>query len=110
MYVESVVPKEDLLIWNVKDGWEPLCSFLDKEMPDEPIPHDNKTGDVEWFRNHVYKHKMYVLGMKCFFEKFRVFCYQSGIRVLFATNRDKNTSIRFFLLTFFFILISYNEQ
>ena len=45
-----------------------------------------------------------------FFEKFRVFCYQSGIRVLFATNRDKNTSIRFFLLTFFFILISYNEQ
>lgn len=79
MYVESVVPKEDLLIWNVKDGWEPLCSFLDKEMPDEPIPHDNKTGDVEWFRNHVYKHKMYVLGMKCFLKNFVFFVIKAAL-------------------------------
>ena len=34
LYVESVVPQEDLLIWNVKDGWEPLCKFMGKPIPD----------------------------------------------------------------------------
>ena len=24
MYVKSVVPKEDLLVWNLKEGWEPF--------------------------------------------------------------------------------------
>lgn len=52
-YVKSVVPKEDLLIWNVKDGWEPLCSFLQKEIPNNPIPHDNKGGDMKWNENYA---------------------------------------------------------
>ena len=59
-----MVPKEDLLIWNVKDGWKPLCSFLGKEVPDGPIPHENRTGDIEYIRNYLYKHKMYAVGMK----------------------------------------------
>ena len=59
-----MVPKEDILIWNVKDGWEPLCSFLGKEVPDGPIPHENRTGDIEYIRNYLYKHKMYAVGMK----------------------------------------------
>ena len=33
------VPKEDLLIWNVKDGWEPLCEFLKFPVPQKPISH-----------------------------------------------------------------------
>jgi len=48
LYVESAVPEEDLLIWNVKEGWEPLCKFLGKTIPKEPFPHDNKTGDMEY--------------------------------------------------------------
>ena len=59
-----MVPKEDILIWNVKDGWEPLCSFLGKEVPDGPIPHENRTGDINYIRNYLYKHKMYAVGMK----------------------------------------------
>ena len=59
-----MVPKEDLLIWNVKDGWKPLCLFLGKEVPDGPIPHENRTGDIEYIRNYLYKHKMYAVGMK----------------------------------------------
>ncbi|KAM0366855.1 hypothetical protein ACHAPK_008335, partial [Fusarium culmorum] len=35
-------PKERLLEWTVQDGWEPLCKFLDKPIPDEPFPHVNK--------------------------------------------------------------------
>ena len=37
---------ERLLIWDVKEGWDPLCKFLGKPIPDSPIPHDNKTGDT----------------------------------------------------------------
>ena len=32
-HVINTVPKEDLLIWNLKDGWEPLCKFLNKSIP-----------------------------------------------------------------------------
>ena len=38
------MPKENLLVWNVKDGWEPLCNFLGKPVPEGPLPYDNKTG------------------------------------------------------------------
>ena len=44
-YVRSIVPKNRLLIWNIKDGWKPLCDFLDKPIPSEKFPHLNKTGD-----------------------------------------------------------------
>ncbi|CBY16441.1 unnamed protein product, partial [Oikopleura dioica] len=30
--VKKIVPKDRLLIWNVKDGWEPLCKFLNKDI------------------------------------------------------------------------------
>ena len=46
LYVRHVVPPEDLLVWNVKEGWAPLCSFLGQPVPSGPIPHDNKTGDI----------------------------------------------------------------
>ena len=39
--VRGLVPKERLLEWSVQDGWEPLCQFLGKEVPDEPFPHAN---------------------------------------------------------------------
>lgn len=38
--VESI-PKERLLIFNVKQGWEPLCEFLDVPVPDIPFPFVN---------------------------------------------------------------------
>lgn len=41
--VRSLVPKERLLEYRVSDGWEPLCKFLGKEIPDEPFPRVNNT-------------------------------------------------------------------
>ena len=35
------VPKEKLLIYNVKDGWEPLAEFLNMDVPDEAFPDIN---------------------------------------------------------------------
>jgi hypothetical protein len=32
-----------LLIYNVKEGWKPLCDFLDVPIPDGPFPNTNDT-------------------------------------------------------------------
>ena len=37
-------PKDKLLVFNVKEGWEPLCKFLEKEIPDKPFPWKNIGG------------------------------------------------------------------
>ncbi len=39
--VKRTVPPERLLVWEVTDGWEPLCEFLGVAVPDEPLPHAN---------------------------------------------------------------------
>ena len=40
--VRRTVPKEDLLIFDVKDGWGPLCDFLGVGIPENrPFPHLN---------------------------------------------------------------------
>jgi hypothetical protein len=38
------VPAERLLIFTPSDGWEPLCAFLGKPVPDEPYPHHFSKG------------------------------------------------------------------
>lgn len=42
--IRGLVPKERLLEWYIGDGWEPLCKFLDKPIPDVEFPHANTTG------------------------------------------------------------------
>ena len=37
--------EDRLLVYNIKDGWEPLCEFLGKPIPAVPIPHDNRFDD-----------------------------------------------------------------
>jgi hypothetical protein len=39
--VKRTVPPERLLVWDVSEGWEPLCGFLDLPVPSEPFPHAN---------------------------------------------------------------------
>lgn len=39
--VKRLVPADRLLIFSVKEGWEPLCRFLDVPVPDTPFPHVN---------------------------------------------------------------------
>ena len=28
------------------EGWEPICKFLGKPIPDQPFPHENRLGSV----------------------------------------------------------------
>nr|CAB3262191.1 uncharacterized protein LOC100178565 [Phallusia mammillata] len=39
-------PMDKLLVYNVSEGWEPLCEFLGVEIPDKPFPHKNKDAGV----------------------------------------------------------------
>jgi hypothetical protein len=39
--VKNYVPPEKLLVYSVKEGWEPLCAFLGVPVPDMPFPHLN---------------------------------------------------------------------
>jgi Sulfotransferase domain len=40
--VKRVVPAERLLVWQVTEGWGPLCEFLGVDVPAEPLPHANE--------------------------------------------------------------------
>ena len=39
--VMATIPADRLLVFEVKDGWEPLCEFLQVPVPDEPFPRTN---------------------------------------------------------------------
>ncbi|HEX3432659.1 MAG TPA: sulfotransferase [Solirubrobacteraceae bacterium] len=42
--VKATIPADRLLVWEVGEGYEPLCEFLDVPVPDEPLPHANDRG------------------------------------------------------------------
>jgi hypothetical protein len=43
--VKRTIPADRLLVYQVSEGWEPLCRFLDVPVPDAPFPHVNTTDD-----------------------------------------------------------------
>ncbi len=45
--VRRAIPPERLLIYQVSDGWEPLCDFLGVETPDAPYPQVNSTDEFK---------------------------------------------------------------
>ena len=54
--VQAVIPAEKLLVFNVKQGWKPLCKFLGCDVPSTPFPRanvgqsDTKRKVSEWLR------------------------------------------------------------
>lgn len=45
-YVKATCPKEQLLVFNVRQGWGPLCKFLERPVPDVPFPFLNKDASI----------------------------------------------------------------
>ena len=45
--VQRVIPAERLLVYDLSEGWDPLCSFLGVPVPDEPMPNTNSTEDFK---------------------------------------------------------------
>ena len=49
--VRSEIPADRLLIFDVREGWAPLCAFLGVAAPDVPFPRTNSSKafvDEEW--------------------------------------------------------------
>ncbi len=46
-HVQHVIPKDQLLVMNVfeGDGWQKICQFLDKDVPDLPFPWVKRGGN-----------------------------------------------------------------
>ena len=43
--VIASVPPDELLVYDVAEGWESLCAFLSVPVPREPFPNTNTTSD-----------------------------------------------------------------
>lgn len=43
--VRQAIAPERLLVFRVEDGWDKLCSFLDRPVPDRPFPRSNDAGE-----------------------------------------------------------------
>ncbi|KAB8070528.1 P-loop containing nucleoside triphosphate hydrolase protein [Aspergillus leporis] len=45
-WLKEIVPEERLVFFDVKDGWEPLCKALGKDIPDIPFPQINDSDEI----------------------------------------------------------------
>ena len=45
--VRREIPAERLLVYEVGSGWEPLCAFLGRPVPEEPFPRTNTSEDFQ---------------------------------------------------------------
>ncbi|MFZ1989556.1 MAG: sulfotransferase, partial [Alphaproteobacteria bacterium] len=44
--VKQAIPKERLLIFDVREGWEPLCGFLGVAVPQTTFPQTNSREEL----------------------------------------------------------------
>lgn len=56
--VKSHVPKEKLLVYDVREGWAPLCKFLGVAEPKDPLPHLNKKENFKQMLPKLMKGEM----------------------------------------------------
>lgn len=81
--VKATVPREKLLIFNVKEGWKPLCDFLDLPIPNQPFPRTNDTAAMQ---GHIIRGKLesivYMLGIPIISGA--LFYYFFGNRIMSA--------------------------
>ena len=52
--VKRSVPAEKLLVFEAKEGWEPLCNFLGKPIPETPYPRVNDTAEFQAKKNNKF--------------------------------------------------------
>ena len=45
--VRDTIDPKRLLVFEAREGWEPLCRFLEVSVPDEPYPRLNDTASTQ---------------------------------------------------------------
>ncbi|CAF1456705.1 unnamed protein product [Rotaria sp. Silwood1] len=51
--IRTNIDAKRILEFKVQDGWEPLCKFLGKEIPEEDFPHSNDAQALSEERNQI---------------------------------------------------------
>ena len=66
--VQAVIPSERLLIFNVKQGWKPLCEFLGCNIPSTEFPRENVSlaNTRKEFANYAAKTKFTIANIFLF--------------------------------------------
>lgn len=62
--MRAIVPKERLLEWHARDGWEPLCSFLGKPVPVGEFPRVNQDTWAAEMHDWMVVYRFLVVGVK----------------------------------------------
>ena len=58
--VKESIPADQLLIFSVKEGWDPLCQFLKVPVPEVPFPKVNDTVSLNEFNQKMFMVKYLV--------------------------------------------------
>ena len=56
--VRRLVSKDKLLDYKLGSGWEPLCKFLGKEIPQTPFPHLNESKEFEIWMGKIQRREL----------------------------------------------------
>lgn len=51
--IRNTIPAEQLLVFNIAEGWGPLCTFLNKPVPDVEFPNINKRENFKTQVKHM---------------------------------------------------------
>ena len=66
--VKRNVPDERLIEFNVKEGWDPICSSLNIPVPNMPFPRGNDTQDMKWrFKERKIRAYLFVICVPLIF-------------------------------------------
>lgn len=58
--VKQSIPEDQLLIFDVKDGWEPVCCFLEVPVPEGAFPHVNQRAAMKSLMFFVFLFSMMI--------------------------------------------------
>ena len=64
MYLQSLVPQDQLLVYKVGDGWRSLCEFLGHDVPDRAFPHENRARTDDTIAGKYVKFSVFSRGSR----------------------------------------------
>lgn len=91
VHVKKTVPPERLLIFDVKEGYKPLCKFLNLPEPDEPFPNSNDKSEFQKIASIIRTVDMIgkILCFPCWGIKYLMCCACLTTPAKGATEGDK---------------------
>ncbi|XP_018653230.1 putative nad dependent epimerase/dehydratase [Schistosoma mansoni] len=75
--VIKTVPSDRLLKYDISQGWEPLCKFLNLPIPNCPFPHVNEYNELRRLlklEKRILKFSQWILPMLILFIIAYMFC------------------------------------